>query len=139
MFWRGRSIDLILTNSKNFFHYCLSMETGLSDNHYLIFSMMKTKLPLQEYLMNIWRKTYHQSLILTSRTTWLLRITLLMFLKKHAPKRTKKFRGNYRPHIFKTLRLAIVKGSRLKNKANKTNELAINKIIENNKTKLNMH
>ena len=60
-------------------------------------------------------------------------------LKKHAPKRTKKFRGNYRPHIFKTLRLAIVKGSRLKSKANKTNELAINKIIENNKTKLNMH
>ena len=111
------------------------METGLSDNHYLIFSMMKTKLPLQECLMNIWRKTYHQSLILTSRTTWLLRITLLMFLKKHAPKKTKNFRGNYRPHIFKTLRLTIVKGSRLKNKANKTNELAINKLLKT--TKLN--
>ena len=41
-------------------------------------------------------------------------------LNKHALKKTKKFRGNHKPHVFKTLRLAIMKRSRLKNKANKT-------------------
>ena len=39
---------------------------------------------------------------------------------KRAPKKTKKFRGNHKPHVFKSLRLAIMKHSRLKNKANKT-------------------
>ena len=41
-------------------------------------------------------------------------------LNKHALKKTKKFRGNHKPHVFKTLRLAIMKRSRLKNKTNKT-------------------
>ena len=40
-------------------------------------------------------------------------------LDKHAPKKTKIFRGNHKPHINKTLRKAILKGSQLKNKANK--------------------
>ena len=44
----------------------------------------------------------------------------VIILNKHALKKTKKFRGNYKPHVFKTLRLAIMKRSRLKNKANKT-------------------
>ena len=37
-------IDLILRNSKYSFQYSSSVETGLSDHHHLIFSMMKTKL-----------------------------------------------------------------------------------------------
>ena len=41
-------------------------------------------------------------------------------LNKHAPKNTKFFRGNHKPPVFKTLKLAIMKRSRLKNKANKT-------------------
>ena len=44
----GSCIDLILTNSKYSFQYSLSIETGLSDHHRLIFSMMKTKLALEE-------------------------------------------------------------------------------------------
>ena len=43
-------------------------------------------------------------------------------LNKHAPKKTKIFRGNHKPHITKTLRKAIVKRSQLKNKANKTED-----------------
>ena len=39
---------------------------------------------------------------------------------KHAPKKTKLFRGNQKPHVNKVLRSAIMKRSRLKNKANKT-------------------
>ena len=43
-------------------------------------------------------------------------------LNKHAPKKTKIFRGNHKPHINKTLRKAIMKRSQLKNKANKTKD-----------------
>ena len=39
---------------------------------------------------------------------------------KKAPKKRKKFRSNHKPHVFKSLRLTIMKHSRLKNKANKT-------------------
>ena len=39
-------------------------------------------------------------------------------LDKHAPNKTKIFRGNHN-HINKTLRKAIMKRSQLKNKANK--------------------
>ena len=43
-------------------------------------------------------------------------------LDKHAPKKTKIFRGNHKPHINKTLRKAIMKRSQLKNKSNKTKD-----------------
>ena len=40
-------------------------------------------------------------------------------LDKHAPKKTKIFRRNNKPHINKTLRKAIIKRSHLENKTNK--------------------
>ena len=43
-------------------------------------------------------------------------------LNKHAPQKTKIFRGNHKPHINKTLRKAIMKRCQLKNKANKTKD-----------------
>ena len=46
-------------------------------------------------------------------------------LNKHAPKKTKIFPGNHKPHIGKTLRKVIMKHSQLKNKANKTKDLKI--------------
>ena len=41
-------------------------------------------------------------------------------LNKHAPQKTKLICGNQKPHFNKVLRSAIIKRSRLKNKANKT-------------------
>ena len=41
-------------------------------------------------------------------------------MKKHASNKRKWVRGNHKPHINKELRKAIMKRSRLKNKANKT-------------------
>ena len=41
-------------------------------------------------------------------------------LNKHAPMKTKLFRGNQKPHVNKVLRSAIIKRSRRKNKVNKT-------------------
>ena len=43
-------------------------------------------------------------------------------LNKHYLKKTKKFRGNHKPHINKTTRKAIMKRSQLKNEANKTKD-----------------
>ena len=43
-------------------------------------------------------------------------------LNKHAPKKKKWIRGNNKPHVNKALRQAIMKRSRLKNKANKTKD-----------------
>ena len=53
---------------------------------------------------------------------------------KHAPRKTKIFRGNHKPHINKTLRKAIMKRSQLENKANKTKDP---KEILNYKNELN--
>ena len=41
-------------------------------------------------------------------------------LNEHAPKKTKLFRCNQKPHVNKVLRSAIMRRSRLKNKANKS-------------------
>ena len=43
-------------------------------------------------------------------------------LNKHAPRKTKIFGGNHKPHINKTLRKAIIKCSQFENKANKTKD-----------------
>ena len=41
-------------------------------------------------------------------------------LNKHAPKKKKGLRGNNKPHIIKPLHKAIMKRSKLRNKASKT-------------------
>ena len=41
-------------------------------------------------------------------------------LNQQAPKKSKVFRGNQKPHLNKSLRAVIMKCSRLKNKANKS-------------------
>ena len=44
----GSCIDLQLTNSKYNFQYSKSIETGLSDHHHLIVSIMRTNLTNEE-------------------------------------------------------------------------------------------
>ena len=44
-------------------------------------------------------------------------------LKTHAQKKVKILRGNHKPHYNKNLRKAIMKSSRLKNKANSSKDL----------------
>ena len=44
-------------------------------------------------------------------------------LKTHAQKKVKILRGNHKPHFNKNLRKAIMKSSRLKNKANSSKDL----------------
>ena len=46
--------------------------------------------------------------------------TFVNVLDAHAPRKTKVLRGNHKPHVDKNLRKAIMKCSKLKNKANRT-------------------
>ena len=44
----GTCIDLILTNRKSCFKHCSTFETGLSNHHHLIYSMLKTTFKKEE-------------------------------------------------------------------------------------------
>ena len=127
----GSYIDLILTDSKYSFQYSSSKETGLSDHHLLIFSMMKTKLALEEPKRLVYRnfKSFNGDYIvedlssqfdLNNKDNAVFEDNFIYVLNKHAPKKKKILRGNHKPHVSITLRLAIIKRSRLKNKFNKT-------------------
>ena len=44
----GTCVDLILTNRKYYFKHSSTFETGLSDHHHLIYSMLKTTFEKEE-------------------------------------------------------------------------------------------
>ena len=121
----GSCIDLMLTIRKYSFKNTSSYETGLSDHHHLIYSVMKTTFKCEEPKKLIYRVPDFQSdlLLITGdeKNNYLeFEKNFVETLNKHAPKKTKIFRGNHKPHINKTLRKAIMKRSQLKNKTNKT-------------------
>ena len=121
----GSCIDLILTNRKYCFKNTSSYETGISDHHHLIFSIMKTTFASEEPKKFVYRdyKTFsHENFKndLLSKTVdenvdySKFEKEFIDTLNKHAPKKTKLFRGNQKPHVNKVLRSAIMKRSRLK-------------------------
>ena len=103
----------------------------MSDHHHFIFSMMKTKLALEEPKRLVYHnfkgfdnEYFEEELLLkfdlNNKDYAVFEDTIVNVLNKHAPTKKKKIRGNHKPHISKTFRLAIMKRSRLKNKANRT-------------------
>ena len=108
----GSCIDLILTNRKYCFKNTSSYETGISDHHHLIFSIMKTTFTSEEPTKFIYRdcKTFsHENFKndLLSKTVdenvdySKFEKEFIDTLNKHAPKETKLFRGNQKPHFNK--------------------------------------
>ena len=124
-------IDLILTNRRYSFKHISFTETGLSDHHHLISSMMKTPFEKEESKVLLYRdyknfnfnsfksellyKFDHSNVTFTSFENNFVNV-----LNQQAPKKSKVFYGNQKRHLNKSLRAAIVKRSRLKNKANKS-------------------
>ena len=51
----GSCVDLILTNRKYCFKHTSTFETGLSDHHHLIYSMLKTTFKKEESKQFIFR------------------------------------------------------------------------------------
>ena len=128
----GSCIDLILSNKKFSFQHTGVVETGLSDHHLLIYSMLKTnfiKLPPQRYTYRNYKKLNEHDFIRDLQYNLKQHIIFnygdfeFIFsnlLQKHAPLKTKFFRDNNSPHMSKELRKTIMKRSRLKNIANRT-------------------
>ena len=126
----GSCIDLILTSRKYSFKNTSSYETGLPDHHHLIYSVIKTTFKCEKpkkliytIYSNFYQKDFQSDLLLNigdGKNNYLeFEKNFVETLNKHAPTKTKIFRGKHKPHINKTLRKSIIKRSRLKNKANK--------------------
>ena len=122
---------MILTNRK----YCVkntsSFETGISDHHHLIYSILKTtfekeeskKVTYRNYKQFQW-ETFEKDLTISLRNCNCeyenYEQNFIEVLNTHAPKKVKILRGNHKPHYYNNLRKAIMKRSRLKNKAKRT-------------------
>ena len=127
----GSCIDLILTNRRYSSKHTSSTETSLSDHHHLISSMMKaTDEKENSKVLVYWDyKKFNSNCFKSELLSKFHRnnVTFTSFennfvdiLNHQAPKKSKLFRGNQKPHLKKSLRAAIVKCSRLKNKAIKS-------------------
>ena len=124
----GTCIDLILTNRR---YYCFKhssfFETGLSDHHHLIYSMLKTTYKKEEpklYKYRDYKKIDSTAFYtdLQSKLEEVLMVyqnfekTFARVLDAHAPRKTKVLFGNHKRHVDKNLRKVIIKRSVLQRK-----------------------
>ena len=122
-------IDLFLTNNANCFQKSSVFETGLSDFHKLIVTVMKSHIPKQQpkiikyrnykgfnetkfrsELTNILDLNIHES-----RNIEFFKNIFLKVLNKHAPIKTKYLRANHSPFVTKELSKAIMLRLKLRN------------------------
>ena len=125
----GSCIDLLITKSKFSFMKANSFETGLSDLHHMIYTILKTKFEKFKPKKSIYRnsKQYDSdqfkldvfNSMSAMRTHATFKNNFGSILDTHAPKKTKKLRRNQKNHFNKNLRKQIMIRSCLKNKANK--------------------
>ena len=130
---KGSCIDLFLTNRKYSFKCSDSYETGISDHHHMIYTMLKSCFNNTEPKLLNYRDFKHfskedfkedlsEALCDSGNSYDDFDHIFTSKLNKHAPKKKKWIRGNNKPHVNKDLRQAIMKRSKLKNKANKTKD-----------------
>ena len=127
---RGSCIDLILTNRKFCFKNSSTFQTGLSDHHHLIYSMLKTTFKKEgsKRLIYCDYKNFNNEYFQNDLKNGLSKCpknyesfenVFVTVLDRHAPRKTKILRGNQKPHVDTNLRKAAMKLSELKSK-NKT-------------------
>ena len=129
---KGTCIDLFLTNKKYSFFHTRTFETGMSDHHKMIYTIFKTKhIKLSpKYIKYRCYKNYSVDSFKFDLAASIHKQTdFAKFeqifedtLNKHAPLKSKIVRANNTSHMNKTLRNAIAKRSRLRNKANKSGD-----------------
>ena len=124
-------IDLILTNKKNLFKLSDTFETGLSDHHKLISTILKSggfKGKPKEKIYRSYRQFNSEGFKkdlefrlnhLTSSSYDAFETTFLKELNRHAPLKKKILRHNNNCFMTKELRKAIMLRSKLKNIFNK--------------------
>ena len=127
----GSCIDLIISNKKLSLMNTGTCETGLSDYHLLIYTMLRTtfdKRPpkkikyrnFSKFDNSLFLSDLGQALDYNTNDYTVFNNVFSIILDKHAPLKTKFLRGNNQPHVTKELRKAIMKRSQLKTIANKT-------------------
>ena len=121
-------IDLYLSNCPSSFQNTTTVETGLSDFHRMVVTVMKTTFPKAEPQI-LYYRDYKNFDIYNFRTdlrnqlgkicekNYLhFEVTFLKVLEQHAPMKKKILRANNKPYMTKALRKAIMQRSTLKNK-----------------------
>lgn len=151
---RGSCIDLILSNSRHSLHSTGSLNTGISDYHQLVYTVLKstyTKLPpkkieyrsfrnfvKKDFLNDLSEGLFINNIDLGDYNTFESNFSSV--LNKHAPLKCKVVRGNEKPHMSKELKKAIMKRSQLWNKFQKSKCISDHhayKVQRNIVTKLN--
>ena len=142
------SIDLILTNSPHSFQCSSVVETGLSDFHKMIVTVMKTtfqRMPtkIRNYMdyrhfdINIFRQSILYELAKESVSNTDLNKFIEICLKtlnNYAPSKKKYNRGNQMPFMNKDLSKAIMGRTRFRNKFLKIEMMRTERSILNNAT-----
>ena len=115
---KGSSIDLIFTNRKYSFKYTSSYETGLSDHHHMIYTVLKPSyinvLPkllndrdYKKFNFGNFKEDLSEALLIC--TSSYDEFESAFITDKHAPKAKKWLRGNNKPHITKPLLRQAIK------------------------------
>ncbi len=128
------SIDVILTNRVKSFQKTSVFETGLSDYHGLVLTILKSHIPRLKPKIIKYRnyKKFDPAKFLADvrRTNFValedpdkcydnLTNSFRNLVDKHAPLKTKTVRGNNAPFVTRELKKAIYTRTKLKNKLNK--------------------
>ena len=121
-----KCIDLILTNSAYNFQHSKVIETGLSDFHKMVITVMKNTYPKQtpniikyrDYKNFINASFYHDVItkVIPIEPLGKTLCKIKPILEKHAPKKSRYIRANQAPYMNKNLHKEVMKRSRLKNK-----------------------
>ena len=150
---QGKCIDPMLTNSKHSFFVSQTFETGFSDFHHMIYTILKTtytKLPPKTIQYRDYNEFSEKDFLMDLANALCSMISenynefegqVGKLLDKHAPYKKATIRGNNKPHVSKAMRKEIMCRTWYKNIANKTrNEEDIrrykrerNKIVKLNK------
>ena len=146
-------IDLILTNRFRSFNNTLAIETGLSDCHKMVLTILNTTYKKSRPKIISYRD--YKQFCNTKFTTDLLsnfsnhdlnnidydvfETVFLQVLNRHAPMKFKYLRANDSPFMNKVLRKSIMLRSKLKNKFNlEKTEVARKKYIKQRNTCTNL-
>ena len=127
-------IDLFLTNSSKSFEICFTLETGMSDFHKLIITILKVKpdklppriIKYRDY-KNFESNAFNNKLQISLKNFDMnnssfieLKTIFMELLNKVAPQKTKYLRANYSKFMTKELSKAIMLRTKLRNQFLKT-------------------
>ena len=130
---KGSYIDSILTSRPRLHQFTNLIETGISDHHLFIYTLLKptyTKMEPKVLSKRCFKNFSEQSFLQDLKQGLSNTANFSDFnkefkntLNNHELMKTSKVRGNTKPHVSKNLRKEIMKRSNLKNIVNKSGKI----------------